>query len=69
MARRVLRSGIWALFATLDVGLMPRSVYNSTIGMANGIFGLLIAVWLYYAIRTGWVELLGGDASEMLKAS
>lgn len=54
IARRLIDSTIWALLATLIVGLMPGSVYNSTIGMENGIFGLLIIGWFYYAMRTEW---------------
>jgi len=56
LARRLLNSGWWALLATLAVGLMPGSAYNSTIGMENGIFGLTVIGWLYYTVRTGWFE-------------
>lgn len=67
LARRLLGSGMWALLATLAVGLMPGSVYNSTIGMENGIFGVLVIGWLYYAVRTGWFEPGDGGADKVLR--
>jgi hypothetical protein len=67
LARRILRSGTWALFAALAVGLMPGSVYNSTIGMENGIFGMLVIAWVYYAVRTGWFEPHGSGTGDLLR--
>ncbi len=53
-ARRYLRSGVWAMIAALAAGLLPGSVYNSTIGMENGIFAFFIFLWFYAASRSGW---------------
>jgi len=54
IARRLSDSTVWAGTATAAVGLMPGSVYNSTIGMENGIFGFVVVLWVYLAMRTEW---------------
>ena len=54
IARRLLSSDIWAMVATLAAGLLPGSVYNSTIGMENGIFAFFVLLWFYVAIRARW---------------
>ena len=54
IARRISASTVWAWIATAAAGLIPGSVYNSTIGMENGIFGFFVMFWLYLAIRNGW---------------
>jgi hypothetical protein len=56
IARRLSGSTVWASIATLAAGLLPGSVYNSTIGMENGIFGFLIMLWVYLAMRSGWFK-------------
>jgi len=62
IAKRLFDSYEWALVAALAAGLMPGSVYNSTIGMENGIFGFLTVFWLYWAVRTRWFSAsLGSD--------
>jgi len=54
IARRMFDSVGWAVVAALAAGLMPGSVYNSTIGMENGIFGFVTVFWLYWVVRTRW---------------
>ena len=53
-ARRLMRSTGWAVIAVLTAGLLPGSVYNSTIGMENGIFAFLVFLWVYLAVRGEW---------------
>lgn len=53
-ARILLGSSTWAWVATVTAGLLPGSVYNSTIGMENGVFALFVLLWLYVALRAGW---------------
>lgn len=53
-ARRLMGSTGWAVIAALTAGLLPGSVYNSTIGMENGIFAFMVSLWVYLAIRSGW---------------
>jgi hypothetical protein len=62
VARRLLQSASWALAATVVTGLMPGSVYNSTNGMENGIFGFLVLVWIYLTIRARWFA--NGEGSQ-----
>ncbi len=57
IAKRLFDSTGWAVIAALAIGLMPGSVYNSTIGMENGIFGFVTVLWLYWTVRT---EILFG---------
>jgi len=54
VARRISDSTVWSGIATAAVGLMPGSVYNSTIGMENGIFGFVVVLWVYLAMRAQW---------------
>ena len=54
LARRLLHSSPWAWAAALTAGLLPGSVYNSTIGMENGIFAFTVFLWIYGATRTQW---------------
>ncbi len=61
VARRLLQSTNWALAATVVTGLMPGSVYNSTNGMENGIFGFFVLLWIYLAIRARWFANTEGD--------
>lgn len=64
VARQVLESNGWAWIATLAAGLLPGSVYNSTIGMENGIFGFLVFLWIYLAGKTRWLVIHpGGERS------
>ncbi|MBM3935348.1 MAG: hypothetical protein FJ319_13830 [SAR202 cluster bacterium] len=44
----------WALAAALVVGVMPGSVYNSTIGMENGLFALAVLGAIYAMMRVKW---------------
>ena len=53
-ARRLLRSTVWAWVATLAAGLIPGSAYNATIGMENGIFGFVVLLWIYLAMKSDW---------------
>lgn len=52
--RRLMVSTGWAVVATLIAGLIPGSVYNSNIGMENGIFAFMIFLWFYQAMRRNW---------------
>ena len=52
--RRLMVSTVWAVVATLIAGLIPGSVYNSNIGMENGIFAFMIFLWFYQAMRRNW---------------
>jgi len=53
-AKRLFGDSRWALAAALVSGLLPGSVYNSTIGMENGIFGFVVFLWVYLAYRWSW---------------
>ena len=64
-ARRLLGSTGWAGMAALAAGLLPGSVYNSTIGMENGIFAFVVFLWLYVAIRAKWFYGTSGDAGTL----
>jgi hypothetical protein len=52
----------WALGAALAVGLMPGSAYNATIGMENGLFGLVVVLVLLLAQRRGLLGPAAPDA-------
>ena len=54
-ARRVLGSDGWALLAALTAGLLPGSAYNATIGMENGVFALVVMLFLHLAARWQWL--------------
>ena len=54
LARQLLRSTHWAWAAALAAGVLPGSVYNSTIGMENGIFAFVVFLWIYAATRARW---------------
>lgn len=51
VARVILENRTWAYLTALISGLLPGSVYNSTIGMENGMFGLLIMFSIYLSLR------------------
>ena len=53
-AKRLFGDRRWALAAAMASGLMPGSVYNSTIGMENGIFGFVVFLWVYLAYLWSW---------------
>lgn len=57
-AKRLLNDTRWALAATLTSGLLPGSVYNSTIGMENGIFAFVVFLWVYLAVRWSWFSTM-----------
>ena len=54
LARQLLRSTYWAWAVALAAGVLPGSVYNSTIGMENGIFAFAVFLWIYAATRARW---------------
>jgi hypothetical protein len=58
-ARRILDSSVWAYLAALAAGLIPGSAYNSTIGMENGMFGALVMLFFYLAVRWDWMTADG----------
>lgn len=57
LARRVLGNETWALATVLVASLLPGSIYNSTVGMENGIFAFLVLLWIYAAVRLRWFEV------------
>ncbi|HVT09703.1 MAG TPA: hypothetical protein VHO67_19715 [Polyangia bacterium] len=62
VARRTLKepgqgpTDRWAALAALLAALIPGSVYNANVGMENGLFALLIWLWLDLAGRWRWFE-------------
>jgi hypothetical protein len=66
IARRLMESNAWAFVVALVAGLLPGSVYNSTIGMENGIFAFLVFLWVYLAVRDGWFTT-SDSSSERIK--
>jgi hypothetical protein len=54
LASRVFGREPWAWATAVVAGLLPGSVYNSTIGMESGIFALLVVLWIYLADCLGW---------------
>lgn len=45
---------LWVWIVTMICGLLPGSAYNSTIGMENGIFGLVVILYLYLMVSWEW---------------
>ncbi len=66
--QKVLRDRRWALGAALIAGLLPGSTYNSVVGMENGLFGLMVALFFYLALRweTGSAQHGGTILQRML---
>jgi len=58
-ANRMLESKIWAWYSTIISGLIPGSVYNSNIGMENGLFAFFVFLWFYMSLRVHWFTRLG----------
>jgi hypothetical protein len=56
IARRLIPTPPWAYLAALVAGLLPGSAYNSTIGMENGLFGLLVMLVIYLMVRWRWLS-------------
>lgn len=54
LASRVFGNGPWAWATAVVAGVLPGSVYNSTIGMENGIFAFVVFLWIWLADRRGW---------------
>jgi hypothetical protein len=57
IARRIWENNFYAWCVVLLAALMPGSVYNSVVGMENGIFAFVILVWIYLAIYWKWFEM------------
>jgi hypothetical protein len=55
VAARALGDRRWALVAAIATGLMPGSAYNATVGMENGIFAMVVWLWLDLAGRWSWL--------------
>ena len=54
VAKLVLSSTGWAWLALVVSGVIPGSVYNSTIGMEAALFALAVWAWIYLAVRWKW---------------
>jgi len=68
VAKMLLGSASWAWAATVVAGLIPGSVYNSTIGMETSLFCLVVWVWIYLAVKWHWFtgQTLNGGRSELI---
>lgn len=56
----------WVYITTAVVSIMPGSVYNSTIGMENGIFCLFVCLFIYMIIKWNWIEKFGASKEDMI---
>lgn len=56
VAKEIFDSKFWVWLTTLTASLLPGSVYNSTVGMENGIFGFIVVLLSYLMIRWKWLE-------------
>jgi len=63
---RLTENRACASLAALVAGVLPGSVYNATIGMENGLFGLFVLFWFYTAIRSGWFDSRSSLKTEVL---